>query len=306
MVSDSGGEQWRVDPPDAADDTVEMSQEAPDTPEVPDTAEIGELETAEVTLPGSKGAPAGDAVEDAPAPPASPRPRRRRLSVAGAVIGLLCGVLGFALVVQLRSNAGENQYANARPEDLVRILSELDSRKDRLSQEIAALNTTKQQLQAGSAGRAAALAEATKRAEELGILAGTLPAEGPGMTVWLTPGAQPLKAWLVLDAVEELRGAGAEVMEIAGGSGEPVRIVASTYFIDSGNGLIVDGRTLTGPYSITVIGDPQTMQPALNIAGGVADTVHQAGGTMTVQQQDTVRVTATRPASTPRYAQPAS
>jgi prepilin-type processing-associated H-X9-DG protein len=111
---------------------------------------------------------------------------------------------------------------------------------------------------------------------------------------------------MVLDAVEELRGAGAEAMQIAGGSGEPVRIVASTYFTDSGNGLFVDGHTLTGPYVITVIGDPQTMQPALNIAGGVADTMHQAGGAMFVEQQETVQVTATREASTPRYAQPAS
>ena len=312
MVSDSGDEQRRVDSSDlpAAADIAELPKEVPDAAggtDALDTVDIGELATVEVRLPESDGGSGGGPdPEQAPPVPTAPPARRRRFSVAGAVIGLLCGVLGFALVVQLRSNAGDNQYANARPEDLVRILSELDSRKDRLSQEIASLNTTKQQLQAGSEGRAAALAEATKRTEELGILAGTVPAEGPGMTVRLMPGAQPLKAWIVLDAVEELRGAGAEAMQIAGASGEPVRIVASTYFTDSGNGLRVDGHTLTGPYAITVIGDPQTMQPALNIAGGVADTVHQAGGTMLVDQQDTVHVTATRAASTPRYAQPAN
>jgi uncharacterized protein YlxW (UPF0749 family) len=195
--------------------------------------------------------------------------------------------------------------ASARTEDLVRILSDLDSRKDRLSQEITSLETTQQQLQAGSEGRAAALAEATKRAEELGILAGTLAAEGPGMTVRFIPGGQPLKAWMILDAVEELRGAGAEALQIAGASGGPVRIVASTYFTDSGGGLDVDGQQLSAPYTITVIGDPQTMQPALNIAGGVADTIHQATGTVIVEQ-GTVRVGATRTVTTPRYAQPAS
>jgi uncharacterized protein YlxW (UPF0749 family) len=231
--------------------------------------------------------------------------RRRRVSVAGAVIGGLLVLLGFALVVQLRSNASDNQLSTARSADLVRILSELDARKDRLSQEITSLEGTKQQLEAGSEGRAAALAEATKRAEELGILAGTLPAQGPGMTVRLVPGSQALKAWLILDTVEELRGAGAEAMQISGSSGMPVRVIASTYFTDAGTGLLVDGQTLTAPYVLTVIGDPQVMQPALNIAGGVTDTVHQANGTVIVDQ-GTVRVTATHAASTPRYAQPAS
>jgi uncharacterized protein YlxW (UPF0749 family) len=238
--------------------------------------------------------------------PAVPAARSgRRVSVAGAVIGVLLGLLGFALVVQLRSNASDPQLASARPEDLVRILSDLDARKDRLSQEITSLQATKQQLEAGSEGRAAALAEATRRAEELGILAGTLAAQGPGLTVRLVPGNQALKAWMILDTVEELRGAGAEAMQIAGSSGGPVRIVAATYFTDGGAGLVVDGQALTAPYTITVIGDPQTMQPALNIAGGVADTVHQANGTVIVEQ-GTVRVTATRAATTPRYAQPVS
>jgi uncharacterized protein YlxW (UPF0749 family) len=234
--------------------------------------------------------------------PVPPKPRRR-VSAGGAVIGVLLGLLGFALVVQLRSNATEPYSASARPDQLVTILSDLDSRKDRLSQEITTLQATEQQLRQGSEGRAAALTEATKRAEELGILAGTLAAEGPGMTVRMVPGNQALKAWMILDTVEELRGAGAEAMEIAGVGGAPVRIVASTYFTDAGSGLLVDGATLQAPYTITVIGDPQTMQPALNIAGGVVDTVHNANGTVIVEP-GTVRVTATHTTNPPRYAQP--
>jgi uncharacterized protein YlxW (UPF0749 family) len=57
---------------------------------------------------------------------------------------------------------------------------------------------------------------------------------------------------------------------------------------------------------LTAIGDPPTMRTALNIPGGVADTVHNAGGNVTVDQPGTVRVTVLHPAESPHYAQPAS
>jgi uncharacterized protein YlxW (UPF0749 family) len=52
----------------------------------------------------------------------------------------------------------------------------------------------------------------------------------------------------------------------------------------------VDGRTLTGPYTITVIGDPATMRTALNIPGGVAASVQGDGGTVIVEDREAVEV----------------
>jgi uncharacterized protein YlxW (UPF0749 family) len=232
--------------------------------------------------------------------------RRRRLSAAGAVIGLLVGLLGFAFVVQLRSNSTDQQLSADRPEDLVRILSDLDARKDRLSQEINTLQTTQQQLAAGSQGRQAALAEASRRADELGILAGTLPAQGPGLRVQFRAAAKSIQASDVLDAVEELRGAGAEAMQISGTNDVTVRIIASSSFVDgSGGNLTVDGASIAGPFTVTVIGDPQTMQIALNIPSGVVDTVHNHSGTVTITSASMVEVSALHPATSPRYAQPA-
>jgi uncharacterized protein YlxW (UPF0749 family) len=57
---------------------------------------------------------------------------------------------------------------------------------------------------------------------------------------------------------------------------------------------------------VTVIGDPQTMVPALNIPGGVVDTVRQHGGTVSVHQADTVRVTALHAANPLKHAHPAN
>ena len=258
--------------------------------------------------------PVESTVDDTPSTVESEEPRtpeeesapaaKRKFSAAGAVIGLLLGLLGFALVVQLRSNSTDPSLSNARPEDLVRILSDLDAREQRLRQEITSLQETQRQLASGAEGRQAALEEARRRADELGILAGTLPAEGPGLVVTFSQGSKPLRALAILDAVEELRGAGAEAMQISGPDTTAVRIVASTAFVDVDGGVAAGGVKLVAPYAITVIGDPQTMRTALNIPGGVVETVAKDGGTVTIGEPTLVKVTALHAQGTLKYAQP--
>jgi len=231
-------------------------------------------------------------------------PARHRGS--GLLIGLLVGLLGFGIAVQFRPGPADSQLAAARPEDLVRILGDLDSRKERLREEIATMEETKRQLASSAGNRETALAQARQRADELEILAGTKPAEGPGLEIRVESGADRIRADAILNAVEELRGAGAEALQIGGGTGTTVRIVAGTYFVDATDGLEVDGQVLPAPYTITVIGDPETMQTALNIPGGVVDAVKQRGGNVIVHKPGVVRVSALRQLVIPRYARPAS
>jgi uncharacterized protein YlxW (UPF0749 family) len=232
--------------------------------------------------------------------------RKPRVTAAGMVIALLVGLLGFALIAQVKSNSSTSTLSSDRPDDLVRILSDLDSRKDRLNTEITNLQETQRQLNSGAQSKQAALNAASQRADELGILAGTLPAQGPGMVVELKPTTGEIDATVVLDAIEELRGAGAEAMEISGANGPTVRIVTSTWFVDGSGGIVVSGILLTGTLTITVIGDAQTMQTAFTIPGGVDDNVQRGGGTVLVQQPGTVMVTALASPSPLKYAHPVS
>jgi uncharacterized protein YlxW (UPF0749 family) len=292
----------------AGDDHRDTGTGWPGEPEQP-ALDVGSTDDGAAETPA-------DAVEEAEPEPADdeaeptdvPEPRRlgTRSSGTGALIGLLLVVLGFAIATQVRSTNTDEALDNARPEDLVRILSDLDSRAERLRREIAELEESKRQLESGAQGREAALAEARRRAEVLGILAGTLPAEGPGLEVVFAPRDQRIRADSVLDAVEELRGAGAEALQISGATGDPVRIVAASYFVDSGDGITVDGVPMSSPYTIEVIGDPATMQTALNIPGGVVDAVRQHGGNVTMRQPDLVRVTALHSGGPLKYARPVS
>ncbi|BCB91454.1 DUF881 domain-containing protein [Phytohabitans suffuscus] len=248
-------------------------------------------------------------LDEARAESARPAAAKRSLSSATVVIAVLLALLGFTLVVQVKSNNADSGLASARQEDLVRILSDLEAREERLRDEVADLEDSQRQLTSGAQGRQAALDEATRRADELGVLAGTLPARGPGLTVVFQEGSERLKASAILDAVQELRGAGAEAMQIAGAGdsgGTAVRIVASTWFLDRDGGIEVDGRRLSAPYTLTVIGEPRTMETALNIPGGVVESVGNDNGTVIVQEHDVVDVSALRAPTSLQHARPTS
>ncbi len=264
----------------------------------PDSAGLAAVGPAPDPAPGAA-QPAPDGERPAAAP-------WRRLSSAGALIWVLIVLFGFTLVVQLRNNDTDQGLSTARQEDLVRILSDLEAREQRLAEEIRTLEASQRQLTSGVQGRQVALAEAEKRANELGLLAGTLPARGPGLLIDITPGGTPIKASAILNTVQELRGAGGEVMQLAGPDSTAVRVVASSSFVDAADGVLVDGVRLRGPYRLTVIGDPQTMKTALNIPGGVVAAVGNAGGTVIPQERNVVVVTAVRRAGSLQYARPVS
>jgi uncharacterized protein YlxW (UPF0749 family) len=231
------------------------------------------------------------------------KPAKRKVTSAGALIWVLLLLMGNTLVVQWRINNDDQGLATARQEDLVSILSDLESRDSRLQTEIQSLETSQRQLTSGVTSRQAALSEAEKRAGELGLLAGTLPGKGPGLKITI----DKVKASEILNAVQELRGSGGEVMELAGADGTAVRIVASSYFVDAeGGGIDADGTRLMGPWTLWVIGPPQTMQTALQIQGGVVASITGAGGSVTMESQTMVEVTAVRKAGSLQYAKPTS
>jgi uncharacterized protein YlxW (UPF0749 family) len=268
-----------------------------------------ELEPAAGPEPESATGDAAPVPDEERAESARPAAAKRPITSAGVVIAVLLALLGFTLVVQVKSNTADSGLASARQEDLVRILSDLEAREERLRDEIADLEDSQRQLTSGAEGREAALDEATRRADELGVLAGTLPARGPGLTVRFQEGSERLKASAILDAVQELRGAGAEAMQIAGtgdSGGTAVRIVASTWFLDSEDGIQVDGRKLSAPYTITVIGEPRTMETALQIPGGVVESVGNDNGTVIVQEHEVVDVSALRAPTSLQHARPTS
>jgi uncharacterized protein YlxW (UPF0749 family) len=218
---------------------------------------------------------------------------------ATLLIGALLAILGFALAVQFRSNASTDSLSTAREDDLVRILDDQNSRIERLQGQISDLQTAKSNLSDSGSSNAAARQEAQRQADALAVLAGTTAAHGPGVRVAISDPNHALKAEDLLDVVEELRGAGAEVIQFG-----TVRVGTESAFTDGANGVVLDGVSLEAPYPVLAIGDPKTMDTALNIPTGVVSSVRSAGGQADIVEQQFISITAVRASPKPKYATP--
>lgn len=245
--------------------------------------------------------------EAEPDPENTPRRRLRtalwppRLSRGQVVVATLLLVLGFALAVQVRSTNDHSQLRGARQEDLVRILDELDSRQQRLLQEKTQLEQSLVQLENSSNQAKEAQEQTRKKATELGVLAGTVRATGPGIILTIDDPQRQVKADMLLDTLQELRAAGAEAIQI-----NDVRVVAGTYFTDTDAGVQLDGKAVSPPFRFTVVGNPLDLTPALNIPGGVVRSLEKDKAVATITQEQKVVVDALAAPTVPQYAKPAA
>ncbi len=224
------------------------------------------------------------------------KPRGTRAQI---LVAILCGALGFALVVQLQV-AQQDEFASLRQSDLVSLLDEVTRHTSELEADIVRLRTQESELQSGNNTQRAALEAAQHNAAIAGILSGRLPAEGPGITLLVTEGGKVLRAATLFNVLEELRNAGAEAVEING-----LRMVTSSHFVDLVDGTVeIDGIRTRPPYSWTAIGDPNTLQPALEIPGGALASIRSSEGAATVTPHDTVLIDSTVVIRPPKFAVP--
>ncbi|WP_323447818.1 DUF881 domain-containing protein [Streptomyces yaizuensis] len=221
-----------------------------------------------------------------------PRVTRAQLTVAALLF-----VLGLGLAIQVRSTSDNSALRGARQEDLVRILDELDNRTERLEDEKHRLAAQRSELENSSDQAEEARKQTRLKEQQLGILAGTVAAEGPGITLTVTDRPGAVEADMLLDAIQELRAAGAEAIQVNG-----VRVVAASYFSGLEGAVEIDGNRIRAPYIFKVIGKPQDLEPALNIPGGVVQTLEKEQATAEVVRSERIVVDALRAAKRPDYA----
>lgn len=254
---------------------------------------------ADATEPSSDD-PGADGIEPSPAEADGAKPgsrpvRKKPISLRSQLlIGVICVVLGFAIVTQVRQTA-DDEFAGLRQDDLIRLLDEVTQRNQDLSAEGENLRRDRNALRSGS--------DAQRLAEEyqlvLGVLAGTEPVEGPGVVVTIE-GVDEVSAQVMVHMLEELRNAGAEAVELSG-----QRLTASSSFVDSDEGVLADGVLLSESMEWRAIGNSQTMAVALDIPGGALAGFRNVGAVVAMEQRDLVQITSIREVREAEFAAPA-
>lgn len=226
-----------------------------------------------------------------------PSTRRTRAAVA-----LVAIAVGFVVGIQAASERDQtSRLAAETPEDLTRILADLNGEADTLAGQVAALRVRLFRYRSSASGEDLALEDARKSLADLQVLAGVVPAVGPGVTIAISDPRDRVRWEAMLDLVQELRDAGAEAIAVNGR-----RVVANTWFGPGDRGLTVDGFETAGPYEVIAIGPPHDLAEALAIPGGpIAVLESQPGVSIGIDEGRGLRVPALPRPQSFRYAEPA-
>jgi uncharacterized protein YlxW (UPF0749 family) len=176
-----------------------------------------------------------------------------------------------------------------------RILAEKEQNRQ-LENQLLDLQRQVGKVEEAMAQRKSEAAEILNQLEAARMMAGVVPVEGPGVVVTMqdsqnAASSDDVTNYIVHEqdvrlVVNELRAAGAEAISING-----QRLVSNSSIRCVGPTIIVNGIKSAAPFVITAIGDPNTLESALNLPGGVLQSL-QDFVQIEVAKKDKVRLPA--------------
>jgi uncharacterized protein YlxW (UPF0749 family) len=203
-----------------------------------------------------------------------------------AVVVATAALAGFVLVGQFRGPPSREVPLSAEsPQNLARILADLNAEADALQEEVGLLRLQLNELRRSSESAAAAAEARAEQLRTLQVLAGTVPVAGPGIMVSITDPDRAVPYDALIDVVQELRDAGAEAIAVNGR-----RVGATTAFSEEGGAIAIDGVIVMPRYEIMAIGQPSTLEGGLKIPGGAIDALEARRDTVVVEVERSARV----------------
>ena len=184
------------------------------------------------------------------------------------LIALVCVLFGFMVAVQFRTaQDAKGSLSQQRIEEISDRLLQTEHERDELSEELHKMQT------------AAASTDNQQDKDLLRYRAALVPLEGEGVIVRMDDSTKPAKAgenpnlYVIHDddllrVVNELRAAGAEAIAING-----QRLTGTSEIRCAGPTLSVNNVRSSAPFEIRAIGDKKSLENALRMRGGVAETL---------------------------------
>ncbi len=249
--------------------------------------------------------------------PSSPGQDYGKRGYAGRfAVFCVCLLFGFLVAMQFKSvklsvdTVQNNQLMRA--EELQTLLNKERLKNEQLYGEIMQYkdDLSKYREQALSSGDyAEVLARQLIRSE---LVAGITDVEGPGVTITMTDSTDQITTEYlndpnyyiihdtdILSVINELRDAGAEAVAING-----ERLIATSEIRCAGSIVSVNNNRYAAPYVITAIGDPDALDSALRMRGGVVDQLAPWGIGVNIEKSELIKIKGYTGGITFKYATP--
>ncbi|MFO7295847.1 MAG: DUF881 domain-containing protein [Caldicoprobacter sp.] len=186
-------------------------------------------------------------------------------------------ILGLALAAQFKNvQRVGGSVSLQRTQELTRQVQKLEQENDALEARIKEYEERIREFENAIQSEGQSNKLIYEELERTRMLAGLVDLQGPGVVV--TVNVKYVNEWGedaivqnvryddLLKLVNELNAAGAEAIAI-----NDERIIATTEIRNAGNYIVINTNRYSAPFEIKAIGNPDTLEAALKLLGGVAD-----------------------------------
>lgn len=216
-----------------------------------------------------------------------------------AATTFICIVLGMIIGIQIKTIKKVETVDMQRSTELSAEISRLKEENLNLNKKISEQNIKIKEYESSLAAEDETFAMLVEEAEGYKIKAGFMEMTGRGITVTLDDSKKSEQisgtssgAFLVhdedlLSVVNELYASGAEACSI-----NDQRLVSGSAIRCVGPVVSINGVRVSAPFVVTAIGNPDVLEAALRITGGVVDSLSPWGIEVTIKKHESLTVPA--------------
>ncbi len=203
------------------------------------------------------------------------------MNIKGISITIVSIILGLFLALQYKSIHINNQNQtkqNVRLEDLKDEIISEQRNNDSLREKVQQLEEQRRQYERDMGNRGLIEENLKRELQVARLVAGLTNVSGRGIVITLTG---PVTDGDILSVINELRATEAQAIAVNG-----QRIISTSEVRKGGNFIVVNGEQISRPYEIKAIGEPDHLVNALNMVGGVTETLSFYNIRYTIEKND--------------------
>ena len=196
-------------------------------------------------------------------------------------ITIVCILLGFILSWQYKSiyiNSQTQRDHNVRLEDLMGEVISLQKNNEDLREKVLELQAQRRQYERDMGDKGLIEQNLKRELAVARLIAGMTDVRGSGIIITLEGKVTDAD---ILSVVNELRASEAQAIAV-----NNQRIISTSEVRKAGNTIVVNQRRIARPYEIKAIADPDNLENALKMAGGVFDTLKFYNISYEVEKKD--------------------